>query len=302
MSASITITAPAKINLTLSIMGRREDGYHDLKSLVTFADLTDSITLAPIAGREDRLTIIGTTTKGLSALRPNDNIIIKALMLFRMATDNQQSFHVELTKSIPVAGGLGGGSADAAATLLAVNRFFDAPLGQSALEDLGVKLGADVPVCLAGHRHLFWCMEGKGEILTPVHIPKSSELGIILTNPGIAMKTSAVFDRLMETSSDALPHHQKTHHSISDKDFRNWLLDGNALTPAASGIAPVINDYLFSLSTLCVHDDFLSSGMSGSGASCFALFGNKKSATSAAKNLRRHLNWVWAGGLYSPLK
>lgn len=288
--SAITVMAPAKLNLTLSVKAQRPDGYHELSSLITFAELTDRITLTPRDISQDRLTIEGEMADQLKNL--NDNTVIKALALYKKAVNAHQNFDVKLIKSIPVAAGLGGGSADGAAALMAINRFYQNRLSSSELKKLGLTIGADVPVCLGGHEQVFWHLQGAGEVLTPVDFKPNPALGLILINPKIALKTKAVFKEL--SAQDMRPA------SSPPLKFKEWLLEGNSLTKPACRLVPMIGDYLAQLSRLNQHDGFITSGMSGSGATCFAVFDDVASAKRAREHLCDHLNWVWTGGLYSP--
>lgn len=291
---SITLRAPAKINLTLAITGRRDDGYHLMQSLVVFADLADDVTVTPIVAEADVLTIHGNAAL---AAQP-DNIMLAAVEAYRKATGTAQRFHLTLTKSIPMAAGVGGGSADAAATLLAVNAHHGDMLDDDALAALGLTLGADVPVCLAGHRHLIWRMEGIGEELTAVDFPAARTLGMILTNPGVEVPTAAVFQALQPHDFRA-PRGGADHLSGLDALGEELAL-GNSLTRPAEAREGAIAAHLDALATLARRDGYLSHGMSGSGATCFALFTSPAAAAAAATHLPGTLHWCWAGGLYTP--
>ncbi|MCE2517620.1 MAG: 4-(cytidine 5'-diphospho)-2-C-methyl-D-erythritol kinase [Alphaproteobacteria bacterium] len=292
---SITLLAPAKVNLTLAITGRRDDGYHTMQSLVMFAALADTISLTALDDAdEDELIIHG--NDALAAMP--GNIMLKAASAYRAATGHAQRFGLTLTKAIPMAAGVGGGSADAAATLLAINAFFGHALTDDELAQLGLSLGADVPVCLGGHRHLTWRMEGIGDRLTAVDFPLAHELGIILTNPGVDVPTGPVFQHLRP--DDFRAHQPKPDDIPTAEALKNWLDDGNSLTRPACALQHIIPRHLDALSALNSHDGYLASGMSGSGATCFALFTSKAAALNAAKGLPASLDWVWAGGMFDP--
>ncbi len=290
------ILAPAKINLTLSITGKRHDGLHLIRSLVCFADLCDRISLTPNNHNDDRLNIIGPQAKPLMATKAQNNIILKALTLYRQTTGRAGYFDIELYKNIPVAAGMGGGSADAAATLIGINNHHGKLLDDTAMALLGLSLGADVPVCLASHGTMagkFWQMQGIGEDLSPVNTLdgntlENNDFGLILTNPMAAVSTAKVFARFSENTPP--PH-------TNASDFINWRSDGNDLCAAACAEVPIIKTHLTALAGLCGSDGYLKSGMSGSGATSFAVFTTAAAAKTAAATLAPP-EWIWVGGLY----
>lgn len=255
--------ARAKINLTLHVTGRRPDGLHLLDSLVVFAEVGDVIEVTPAA--ELSLTIDGPFAHGLSVAP--DNLVLRA------ATYVGAVGAIRLTKVLPVSSGIGGGSADAAATVRAmVDTLPDA-------RSLQV-LGADVPVCLASRTTR---MRGIGEVLDTV--PDLPPCWVVLVNPGVAVSTPAVF-KALETADNPpmdLPD------SFADFDgLTAWLgQQRNDLQEPACQVAPVIRDVLTALD----HDAALAR-MSGSGATCFGLYPTEAAAQRAADRLRAgHPDW-----------
>jgi 4-diphosphocytidyl-2-C-methyl-D-erythritol kinase len=292
MMTPIAVNAPAKINLTLTITGRRDDGYHLMDSLVVFAQLADVITLEP--ADEDHLIIAGGQAAPLMNIDARDNLIMKAISAYRNAAGWAQPLAVHLEKNIPIAAGIGGGSSDAAAVLSALNRHSPTPLPADELMALGLTLGADIPICLAKHFQSdikAWRMGGIGEKVAPLSLPSLSSAGLILLNPQISLSTKDVFTRLnFPSSSKPIPD------QISS-DLSSWLERGNDLLPPAQALAPEIGSCLADLSRLSSHQGYRANGMSGSGATCFALFDTADQAKKAAGSLEEKTFWQWAGAL-----
>tara|TARA_R110002110_G_scaffold6407_49_gene32046 strand:+ start:1008 stop:1817 length:810 start_codon:yes stop_codon:yes gene_type:complete len=249
-----SLFAAAKINLTLHVTGQRGDGYHHLDSLVVFADAGDHLYLEPAA--ELSLEVTGPFATGV----PTDggNLVWRAAQLAGWAG------HIRLEKNLPHGAGIGSGSADAAALL----RHFGA--AENAAD-----LGADVPVCLLGQAQR---MQGIGEILTPIHhLPP---IFSVLANPGVPVATPAVFRNLRSKTNPAMPAHLPDFKTASG--FLDWLMtQRNDLEIPARRVAPVVGDVLAALKTLSPHVR-----MSGSGATCFALFEDRARAEQALTRLR----------------
>jgi len=292
MMTPIAVNAPAKINLTLTITGRRDDGYHLMDSLVVFAQLADVITLEP--ADEDHLIIAGGQAAPLMNIDACDNLIMKAISAYRNAAGWAQPLAVHLEKNIPIAAGIGGGSSDAAAVLSALNRHSPTPLPADELMALGLTLGADIPICLAKHFQSdikAWRMGGIGEKVAPLSLPSMSSAGLILLNPQISLSTKDVFTRLnFPSSSKPIPNQMPS-------DLSSWLERGNDLLPPAMALAPEIGPCLSDLSRLSSHQGYRAHSMSGSGATCFALFDTADQAKKAAGSLEEKTFWQWAGAL-----
>ncbi|TRW99308.1 4-(cytidine 5'-diphospho)-2-C-methyl-D-erythritol kinase [Paracoccus sp. M683] len=254
--------APAKLNLALHVTGRRADGFHLLDSLVAFTRIGDDLRVLPGG---PRLTIDGPFAAGLSA--DDDNLCLRAARA--MGTDAD----IHLTKNLPVASGIGGGSADAAAVMRAL-----AAQGHALPADPAV-LGADIPVCLAGRPAR---MRGVGEVLDPV--PPLPALPVVLVNPGIPLPTPAVFAALILRDNPPLPG-----PDWHDADtLLSWLADTrNDLQDPAIRLAPVIADVLAALAGQGAG----LARMSGSGATCFGLFEHLADATRAARALSARSGW-----------
>ncbi len=277
MSALIE-TAPAKINLTLRVAGRRADGYHLLESLVAFADLADTLTLEP--GNATSLDISGPFAQscGPSA----DNLVLKAVNALRGALPALKTGRFSLEKKLPVAAGIGGGSADAAAALRLLARLNKLALDDPRLLSVALAVGADVPVCLASRARI---MRGVGEQLSePLDLPK---LPALLVNPGVPLGTREVFSALAASQygKDELGRVPSGHDAL----IAFLEIHGNDLTKAAIACAPVIADVLAALGAL---SGVRLARMSGSGPTCFALFATAQEAAAAGRQLAAtHKNW-----------
>ncbi len=288
-STEIRIAAPAKLNLYLHVTGRRADGYHELDSLVCFADVHDTV----IARPSDQLTFHVSGPYGdllqesSGATRLPENLVIRATKRLAELMGRMPNVHLELIKRLPVASGIGGGSADAAATLKALCNLWKITPSPTELHALAQKLGADVPVCLAGKSAY---MGGIGEVLEKVtSLPK---LGLILINPGIPLETPPVF------KARTGPFSQPARFGAAPNSIEEFIdllrARQNDLMPPAISLAPVIGTVLEALkaTTGC-----LLARMSGSGATCFGLYGNAAEAQTAAETLKSsHPQWWIAPG------
>jgi 4-diphosphocytidyl-2-C-methyl-D-erythritol kinase len=269
--------ACAKINLALHVLGRREDGYHEIDSVVAFADFGDEVKLRRAA--KTSLTVTGPFAAAVPL--GQDNIILKAVsVLSEIFKMQPPTLEICLEKNLPVASGVGGGSADAAATLRAVLRLTERALTADQIQKLAKSLGADVPVCFAQRA----ChMQGIGEIIRPLTItlPKA----IVLVNPQKPCSTQAVFAKL------ALRNGQTHLSKVEIESAPTWR---NDLTHAACEVEPEINKVLKALEAEQV---FSNVRMSGSGATCFGLISNMSSASAAAARLSvRNPGW-WVKAL-----
>lgn len=262
--------APAKINLALHVTGRRADGYHLLDSLVVFAGVGDRI----VARRDGALSLAieGPMAAGLDA--GEGNLVLRAARLAGLAA------RLTLTKVLPLASGIGGGSADAAATLRALGRLWGRPLPDPTAVAL---LGADVPVCLAGRPAR---MEGVGERLSP--LPQLPAAWLVLANPGVAVPTPAVFAALTDRNQPPLPPLPGGWPDA--QALAEWLgATRNDLEPPACAIAPAIGAARAAVAAL---PGCLLARMSGSGVTCFGLFADEMAARRGARLLSEaHSGW-----------
>ncbi|MBU8541006.1 4-(cytidine 5'-diphospho)-2-C-methyl-D-erythritol kinase [Roseomonas tokyonensis] len=267
--------APAKVNLFLRVTGRRADGYHLLDSLAVFASIGDRVSAAPAAAL--RLTLGGPEAAALTA--EPDNLVLRAAR----ALGAGRGAALHLDKHLPVASGIGGGSADAAAAL----RVLAGLWGVSAdLPALAAGLGADVPVCLAGRPAR---MQGVGEVLSPV--PPLPPCGLLLANPRLPLATPAVF-RARQGGFSApaeLPAAWADAAALAE-----WLGPlGNDLQEAAITLCPPVAEVLAAIEA---QPGCLLARMSGSGATCFGLFATPAQAEAAAAALPAEW-WRWGGGV-----
>lgn len=277
--ATVIEPARAKLNLYLHVTGRRDDGYHLLDSLVAFAEAGDALTAAPADA--STLSIDGPFA---AALRDEgDNLVLRAARALATATGATRGAALTLTKNLPVASGIGGGSADAAATLRALCRLWDIEPNGDMLDTIAVKLGADVPVCLDG-RAAF--IGGVGERRDAA--PRLPVAGLVLVNPGIPLATPAVFAKRLGAFSQAArfttPPHDPAGLAALLRERRNDLTD------AALSLVPAIRDVLAALEA---SPGCLLARMSGSGATCFGVYADRASAEAAAAFLGRKTQGWW---------
>jgi 4-diphosphocytidyl-2-C-methyl-D-erythritol kinase len=278
VSSPVTLDddAPAKVNLTLRVLGRRADGYHEIESVVAFAGLGDRLSFT--AGGELTLAIDGprATQAGANA----DNLVLKAARALAQRIPGITLGAFQLDKHLPVAAGLGGGSADAAAALRLLARANDIACDDMRLREAARATGADVPVCLDPRPRL---MRGIGEVLSdPLVLPV---LHAVLVNPGITLATKDVFAGWTQAGASHLPFDPTAPaKATSYQTFVPLLMTGsNDLEAAAIALAPAIADTLAALRALSGCD---LARMSGSGATCFGLFASAAEAMAAAKILQ----------------
>src|SRR5882672_1072066 len=267
----------AKVNLTLRVVGRRVDGYHDLESVVAFSDCADRLTLTP--GSELNLTTIGPLAAHCGEAA--DNLVLKAACLLADRVPNMKIGNFTLDKILPVAAGIGGGSADAAAALRLLARLNDLDLDDARLLEVALLTGADVPVCLTSRA----CdMTGVGETLVALSLPK---MPCVMVNPRIPVATRDVF------RGTAWPE-----DGASLEDWVEVLAAGsNDLEAPAARIQPVIGEVL---SALNATNGAWLARMSGSGATCFAIYENTAETQRAAKKIQGdHPGWWVHAGVLS---
>jgi len=267
--AGIRQTAPAKVNLYLHVVGRRADGYHAIDSLVAFAGIGDGLT----AGAADELTLAveGPFAGALPA--PGDNLVLAAARRLAAAAGVAPRAALRLVKRLPVAAGIGGGSADAAAALRALARLWG--VATVDLAGLAASLGADVPVCLAARASL---VAGIGERLRPA--PALPVVSAVLVNPGVALATAAVFAAREGAFSTPAPPIEAPADAAALAQA--LATRSNDLEAPARRLAPVIDAVL---AALAAQPGCLIARMSGSGATCFALFAGPGAAATAAERI-----------------
>lgn len=279
MTAPLTTRARAKVNLSLRILGRRADGYHELESLVAFAGVGDTLTLEP--GEALSLTLSGPRSAGLAS--DDGNLVLRAARALAEAVPGLRLGSFHLVKRLPVASGIGGGSADAAAALRLLARLNGLALSAPELSRAAASVGADVPVCLESRARV---MAGIGERLGPtLRLPP---LFAVLVNPGIPVETAAVFRALGLAPGQTLTRRGEADaQPVGQGDSPDELISslsrsGNDLEPPALQVAPMLPSVLSGLAAL---PGCRLARMSGSGATCFALFDNCRQSAAAAKLL-----------------
>ncbi|MEE8275777.1 MAG: 4-(cytidine 5'-diphospho)-2-C-methyl-D-erythritol kinase [Alphaproteobacteria bacterium] len=274
--APITLAARGKLNLYLHVTGRRADGLHNLDSLVAFAELADTLTVRP--AKELSLAVDGPFAAALGPVE--DNLVLRAARALATAGRVPAAAEIRLGKRLPVAAGLGGGSADAAAALKALARLWR--IDGVDIAGLAAGLGADVPACLAGVPAF---IAGAGEEVSPA--PALPPAGVLLVNPGVALATPEVFAARRGAYS-AADRFAAAPQSVGDlaavlRDRRNDL------TQAAVQLCPQVAEVL---ETLAAAPGCRLARMSGSGATCFGLFDDRRAAAGAAPALARPGWWL----------
>ena len=269
----IAETAPAKLNLALHVRARRADGYHELETLFVFARDGDRVTVAPAT--TPSFTVTGPFAEAVGPAA--DNLVTRAEVAFRQAFAPDAVHAVALDKHLPVASGIGGGSADAAATLRALARLHGLPVDTPRLLTIAADLGADVPACLLG-RPTFG--RGRGDALAPV--VGLGDMPALLVNPGVAVSTAQVFAHWDGVDRGAL--------DLTGTTLERAMAGRNDLQPPAEAIAPVIGTVI---SRLAAAPGALLTRMSGSGATCFALFRDTEARDSAAERIAADAPGWW---------
>lgn len=279
MSPALRLLAPAKINLTLEVLGKRPDGYHEVRMLMAGVSLFDELSFRP-AGR-----------LSLECDRPDldcgpRNLVLRAAELLRRSTACTQGAQIRLRKRIPVGGGLAGGSTDAAATLRGLNQLWGTRLRREALLRLAAKLGSDVPFCLESG----WAVAtGRGEKLQPCRLRR--KLHLVLANPGFEVSTAWAYGSLGRVNPARRNQSRRAFEALQAKDWA--ALDQaacNDLEPLSAGRYAEIRR----LKGLLLEQGALLARMSGSGPTVFGLFDSEERAEKACRNLKNEAPFVVA--------
>ncbi|WP_237151852.1 4-(cytidine 5'-diphospho)-2-C-methyl-D-erythritol kinase [Oryzibacter oryziterrae] len=280
---AVTETGRAKVNLALHVVGRRVDGYHLLETLAVFPDIGDDVHV--VADDAETFAITGPMASALRDADPNDNLVLRAVAAFERVYGFGPSLSVELVKRLPVTSGIGGGSADAAATLRALARLRGVDPLSPQMMDVAVRLGADVPMCL--HSTTLRAT-GVGEVITDSR--RGLKAAMLLVNPGVAVSTPRVFAALTQRGNPPLPPLPARLNGL--KALASFLRSEsrNDLQTAAISLAPRIGEVLAALEAL---PGTALARMSGSGATCFALFETLVEAENAAATLRQQQPTWW---------
>lgn len=261
--------APAKLNLFLHVVGQRNDGYHLLQTLFRFVDHGDVLQFSP---RNDTEVVLATPLPGVPA---EADLTVRAARLLQMESGCREGVTIALEKHLPMGGGLGGGSSDAATVLLALNHLWKLGLSRARLQILGLSLGADVPIFIYG-RNAF--AEGVGEAFTPVDLPPA---WYVVLEPPVQVPTAAIF---------RTPHLRRDSPAIAVRDWHPGF-GANDLEPVAAELYPAVAEYIGWLSA------FARVRMTGSGACVFAEFDYRSDAEAVLAQLPRGMRGWAAQGL-----
>lgn len=268
-----TREAYAKINLGLDVVGVLENGYHEVKMVMQNVGIHDTLTFEK---RTDNLITMESDSQNIPL--DEHNLIYKAVMLLRQLTQNETGIHVKLTKRIPIAAGMAGGSTDAAATLLGVNELLELGLTKEQIMKESVRIGADVPYCVLGQTAL---SEGIGEILTPIAKPKNAHL--VVAKPDIDVSTPHVYKKLDEKQGYAHPDIDGMVASLEAQDLDGVISRlGNVLELVTIEEYPVVAQ----IKAVLLENGAKGALMSGSGPSTFGIFADLKEAQAAAQAVR----------------
>jgi len=267
--------AHAKVNLALHVRHRRADGYHALESLFVFAEHGDLVSGHARPDGMLNLRLDGPFGPALDS--GPDNLVLKAARALQAYIGEERGASLTLTKYLPVASGIGGGSADAAAALRLLTRLWDVPIGRDELERIALSLGSDVPACLFSVTQM---VQGRGELLQRRTVEGLDGAPMLLVNPGVGISTARIF----------AGWDQVDRGPLAARDMEQLIVEGrNDLEPPAVAEAPVVADVLAALRS-CV--GIRLARMSGSGATCFALFDTESQRASAAASVRSaHPGW-----------
>jgi 4-diphosphocytidyl-2-C-methyl-D-erythritol kinase len=279
--------ARAKINLFLHVGARRDDGFHPLQSLAVFAEAGDVLTVREGTGLT--LSVDGPFAARLQG--EGDNLVLRAARALAEAAGVGANARLALTKDLPIASGIGGGSADAAAALRLLSALWRVDPGAARLAQIAASLGSDIPVCLAGEPSF---MEGRGEVLTAVEcFPR---IALLLANPGVAVATRDIFNALTTRSGVEMKLPPGRFGDCADL-LRFLETTRNDLEAPARGLQPLIGEVLTALAAL---PGALFVRMSGSGATCYAIFPDDESCVRAGLVLTRANKGWWIQPTFVP--
>ena len=280
MKDRITITCPAKINLSLDVIGKRANGYHELRMIMQTVDICDLITVS--LNDNGNITVY---SDNKNVPLGEDNIVYKAAKLFFDKLGKTFGAEIEIKKNIPMGAGMAGGSADAAGTLKALNVLTDKPFSDEELEVMGKNIGADVPFCIRGGCCL---CEGIGEVLTP--LPDMKGVYLAVAKPEFSVSTPWVYKNLKLSEESVHPETNKLIKALETGEYEAFnKFSGNTLECVTAGEYPEIEEY----KSLMKENGAFFSMMTGSGPTVFGLFKDKKNADNAALVLREKTKEVF---------
>lgn len=272
------IKANAKINLALDVIGERPNGYHDVRMIMQSVDLADYLELTP--NNSNSITLSSDNTQ---IECDESNLIYRAATLLQNTVNSHDGVDIRLTKNIPIAAGMAGGSTDAAATLVGLNELFGYNLTNQELRDIGVKLGADIPFCIEGGTFL---SEGIGEILTK--IPDAPDCFLVVAKPDISVSTKYVYDNLVLDNNTAHPDVDNMLLQIKNSNLQGVAAGlGNILESVTANKYSIIGDIKLSL----LNHGALNALMSGSGPTVFGIYDKKETATQALEALHAEIDF-----------
>ncbi len=271
----IRINANAKINLTLDVLGKRSDGYHEVSMIMQSVNLSDTLILRKINDTSKKIVFLG-DVKGVD--KPEDNLAYKAADLFLRTYNINDSIEITLKKNIPVAAGLAGGSSDAGAVLRGLNSLFNLNLPNETLCEIGSKLGSDIPFCIIGGTML---AEGRGEKLSP--IPPMPPTDLILVKPKIDVSTAWVYKNYDKIQTVIHPDNKKMQIALENKDLKSICQNlRNVLENVTISAYPEIEK----IKHFMCKSGALAAMMSGSGPTVFAIVENTNIAADIAEKLK----------------
>lgn len=280
MENKITITCPAKINLSLDVIGKRADGYHELRMIMQTVDICDLITVS--LSDKGNITVY---SDNKNVPLGEDNIVYKAAKLFFEKLGKTFGAEIEIKKNIPMGAGMAGGSADAAGTLKALNILTNKPISDEELEVMGKNIGADVPFCIRGGCCL---CEGIGEVLTP--LPEMKGVYLAVAKPEFSVSTPWVYKNLKLSEKSVHPETDKLIRALESGEYEVFnKFSGNTLESVTAGEYPEIAEY----ESLMKENGAFFSMMTGSGPTVFGLFKDKKNADTAVTVLREKTKEVF---------
>ena len=287
----LTVTAPAKVNIHLEVLDRLRNGFHSLDSIFLALDFGDTLDFEPLDGEKTAEIAM----KGINLALPLEkNIIFRSLGLFREKTGFDKALSIMVEKRIPAGGGLGGGSSDAAAALLALNRLAGFPLNRESLLETAAALGSDVPFFI--YRTSAAKITGRGDIIEPFEAPR---LFFVIVNPGFPSDTAAAYRLLDEYRIGfKIPYAQAQRHGGEKEVFSDpaqWTFRNDFLPVFGESERSVYNEIIDRLRELGAGF----AGLSGAGSTCFGVFTERESAQRAADTLRETWNFVECCGLWN---
>jgi len=278
---SIDLKSRAKVNLSIDVLGKREDGYHLVEMIMQTIDLYDKLKITEI---EENSILI--KSNSLDIPLNEDNIMYKAVNLLKNQFNIEKGIEISIEKNIPVAAGMAGGSSNAAAVLVGLNKLWNLGLSENELKDIGLKLGADVPFCITGGSAL---AEGIGEKLTNIKgLPE--DLNILVCKPNIFVSTKEVYQSLNMDKVKRRPKNKELIDALQKEDVK--FISENMVN-VLEEVTSLKYSEIGQIEDIMIKNKALGSMMSGSGPTVFGLFDNKDCAIKAKKDLQAKYNQVY---------